>query len=233
MKILKNKWAQFGLTLLIGVAIGAIFYPTKHIEREIESKYQREIDTLKTDRKYIEEKYSQELNKEIRSNVKYREDTSKKLSSLKTENTRLKQQVKERTLKIVKPDGTIVEETFRESQTEVVSKVVTEVRQEFDRKVSSIENKWKRVHERRVRDIKAKHEQELKQKDKLISTYKKKEEIKINPRSFGIAAGVMSDGGYYGNVSYDIFGPVFINGHIDTNKELDDNRIGGGFGLRF
>ena len=233
MKILNNPWVRYTLTLVVGVTVGAIFYPTKNIEREIESKYQRQVETLKEERNYIQEKYSAELNREIKSNIEYRKQTEQKISSLRTENTRLQSQMKKRKLKIVKPDGTIVEETFEESQTEVVSQVVTSIKQEYSQKVQSIENKWKRVHERRIRDIKASYEKKIAEKENVISSLKKKEEIEINPRSFSIGVGALTDGNYYGNASYDIFGPVFINGHFDTNKEFNDNRAGIGFGLRF
>lgn len=232
-KLLQNTYVRYGLALMIGAAIGAIFYPTKSIEREIESKYQSKIERLESDRRYIEEKYSQELRREINSNVEYRKETNKKISSLKTENTHLKQNVKEKTLKIVKPDGTIVEETFKESETEVVSKVVTSIKQEFNEKVSSIEKKWETVHKKRVRAIIDKHDKEIKQKEEIISSYKKKETIKINHRSFAIAAGKLNDDNYYGNVSYDIFGPVFINGHFEANNKFEVDKLGVGIGLRF
>lgn len=233
MKILDNTWFRYLLTLVIGIAIGAVFYPTKNIEREVESKYQSQIETLKSEKNYIQEKYSQELNREIKSNIDYREEAQRQLISLKTENTQLKQQVKERTLKVVKPDGTIVEETFKESQTEVVTKVITEVKEEFNKKVSSIEAKWEKIHENRVRDIKKKYEQDIKQKEEIISSYKAKEKIEINPKKFSLAVGKMSNSNNYSNLSYDIFGPLFLNMQLESSKDFKDSAAGLGIGIKF
>lgn len=232
-QLLSNEYVRYTLILLVGVGIGAIFYPTKSIEREIESKYQSKIERVQQERRYIEEKYSQELNREIKSNIEYRKEIEKKMSSLKTENTELKQKVKERKLKIVKPDGTIVEETFKETDTEMVSRVVTEIRSEFNEKVSSIEKKYEKVHEKRVREIKDKYLKKIKEQEQVISEYKKKESIKINERNFGISLGMLDNDDFFSNVSYDIYGPFFLDVHLQSDRELEDKRFGLGLGLRF
>lgn len=232
-KVLNNPLIRHSLILVLGVAIGAIFYPTKHIEREIEQKYQSKIQRIKEESKFKEVVYKDAIDKQIALSIKIERESNEKISSLKIENNSLKQKVKERKLKIVKPDGTVVEESFRESETEAVSRVITDVRQEFNTKVKSIENKWKKVHEKRVVEIKEKYEKKLEEKQKIIAEYKKKESIKVNPRSFGLAAGVMSDNQYYGNISYDVFGPLFLNLQIESDRNFQDSSGGIGLGFRF
>lgn len=232
-KILDNNLVRYGIVLAIGAAIGAIFYPTKNIEREIEAKYQSKIEILKKEQITINEKYAKEYSEKVVENKTLKQEASSKISSLTTENTQLKQQVKERTLKIIKPDGTIVEETFKESQTEVISKVVTDIKQEYTQKVTSIENKWKTVHEKRVRELKTKYELDLKKKQEELSEYKKKESIQTNPRNFGIAIGKMSNSDYYSNISYDVYGPFFIDFQFQSNPTLSNGMGGAGIGVRF
>lgn len=232
-KALNNPLIRYALILVLGVAIGAIFYPTKHIEREIEQKYQSKIQRIKEETKLREIIFKDAIDKQIALSIKIEKESNEKISSLKIENNSLKQKVKERKLKIVKPDGTVVEESFRESETEAVSRIITDVRQEFNTKVKSIENKWKKVHEKRVTDIKEKYENKLEEKQKIIAEYKKKESIKVNPRSFGLAAGVMSDNHIYTNISYDIFGPLFLNVQMEYSKNFENNAGGIGLGLRF
>lgn len=232
-KLTQNPIIKYVIAFAIGIGIGAVFYPSKTIEREIESKYQSKIERLGEEKKYIESKYSEELNKEIKSNIEYRKDTEQKISSLHIENTQLKQKVKERSIKIIKPDGTITEETFKETDTEVVSRVVSEIKSEFNEKVASIESKWETIHRNRVTEIKSMYEKQLKEKEETISEYKMKEKITINKRAFGISIGIKNDEEYFSSIQYDIYGPFFLDLHFEANKELNDNGAGIGFGMRF
>lgn len=232
-KILSNKYVRYLVALGIGVAIGAVFYPSKSIDREVETKYRRKIEKLQEEKMSLQSSYEEKLRKEFKQNVEVQAELKRKYQSVKTENKKLQQKVSEKTLKIVKPDGTIVEETIKESETEIISKVVTEIREEFNTKVRSIENKWQMIHKDRVTKIKKKYDKKLKEKDETISSLKKKEKVEINKRSFGIAAGVLDDQSYYTNGSYDIFGPVFLNIHFETDRQLDEKRGGIGIGLRF
>lgn len=232
-KLLENTYVRYGIALAIGAALGAIFYPTKSIEREIEKKYRAEKIKLIKELNTVKSK-SREEKQELSSKIsKIELESQQKISSLRIENRSLKQKVTERKLKIVKPDGTIVEQSFKESNTEAVSRVITDVRQEFNTKVKSIESKWKKIHEKRVTSIKEKYEKKIQEKDKVITSYKKKESIKVNPRKFGIAFGIMADDQYYSNISYDVYGPWFLNLQVESSKNLDRGSGGVGVGLKF
>ena len=232
-KILSNKYVQWFLILAVGVAIGAVFYPSKTIDRSSESHYKQEIQRLQNENKKIQSKYSLQLEEEKRMSIQYQKSSSEKISSLKQENTQLKQRVKERKIKIVKPDGTIMEETYKESETELISKIVTDIKKEYNDKVSSIENKWQSIHEKRVKSIKEQYSKKIEEKDSIIASLKKEETIKVNQRKFGIAAGVMSNGNYYSNTSYDVFGPMFLNLQLQSNKSFNQSSAGFGLGIRF
>lgn len=232
-KLLDNELVRHAIVLVIGVTVGVIFYPTKSIEREIEQKYKSEKQRLIEDFNTINNRLERERSELFEELREVETITNHKIAALRIENRSLKQKVKERKLKIVKPDGTVVEESFMESETEAVSRVITDVRTEFNTKVKSIENKWKRVHEKRIVEIKEKYESKLEEKEKVIAEYKKKETIRTNPRSFGIAAGVMSNDQYYGNISYDVFGPFFLNLQIESDKSFEESSGGFGLGLRF
>lgn len=231
--LLKNKFVLCALCLLVGIGIGAVFYPSKTIEKEIESKYQQQIQKLSTEKKNIETQYNQQI-----QSLKLKEkviilESEKKITSLKEENSTLKQKVKKKTIKIIKPDGTIVEQTVRESETEVVSKIITNIKSEFNVKVSNIEKKWEKIHKERVLKIKEDYEKKIKEKEDIIITEKEKSKTTINQRNFGFAFGVKTDNIYYSSVSYDIYGPFFLNLHFESNKELSDTGAGFGIGIRF
>lgn len=232
-ELLKNNLVRYGLVLIAGIAIGAVFYPSKTIETELEQKYQQQITRLQEEHREKKSELQEQIQKQIAETKEVEQRTEAKLSSVKEENSRLKRQVKERTLKIIKPDGTIVEETYKESQTEVVTKIVTEIRQEFVTKVNSIEKKWEKVHVRRLKKVKEKFDKKIEEKDKVIASLKKSKKVEINKRDFAIAAGLKTDQDYYVNGSYSLFGPFFLNFHAETNKRFDDQAAGIGFGIGF
>jgi hypothetical protein len=232
MKILNNSVVRYTLILVAGIAIGAIFYPSKSITREEQRKYEREIEKLKIQKEVTEKIFEKKLDEESKSHKKYKEETEKKVSVLREENYKLKQKVSEKKFRIVKPDGTIIEKWFKDSEIEQTSSIVTNIKLEFNRKVKSIENKWKKVHEERVVKIKEEFDQKIKEKDHIIASLKKKETIKINERKFGVAVGRMSDEDYYTNISYDIAGPLFLNMQVESNFD-NSSAVGFGIGLRF
>lgn len=233
MKLLQRREVQIVLALIVGAAIGAIFYPSKTITEEERQRYERQIEREREERLSVTKNLNEKLDIERSQSLERTEELSQKIDVKSQEITKLKAKITEKTYKIVKPDGTIEERTFKESDIQRDSQVVTSIRSEFDRKVKSIESRYVKIHQNRVSEIKQEYESKLKEKEKVIASLDKKKVTEINKRSFGISAGYMSDSQYFGSVSYDIFGPVFIQGIFETNRQFGDSSVGIGFGLRF
>lgn len=231
MKLLDKAWARYIIILLVGIAVGAIFYPSKEVSIEEKLRLESEITKLKKEKKEIKIDYENKLAIKEQISKEYKKDSESKLSSLRQENTVLKQKAKEKTLKIIKPDGTIVEETIKEYQTEIISKVVTEIKQEFKEKIQLIENKWKKIHEQRVTKIRDNYVYQLEEKDKKIRQYELNKVVKINQRKFGISLGYLGNNEYFSSVQYDMFGPMFLDLHLGGNN--NNTRAGIGIGVRF
>lgn len=232
-KLSKNKFFYPVVCLLVGMAIGAIFYPSKSIHREEVSKYEAKIEKLENEKKQITSDFKANLLIQENMFKEEKRELSHKVSSLTTENTQLRQKVKERIVKIITPDGTIREETVRESDTQIVSQIVTDIKQEFNEKVASIENRWKTVHEKRVVQIKENYEKQLAEKQHIIDQYSKKETIEVNRRSFGLSIGYTVDDTFYSSVLYDVYGPFFLDLHVESNRQFNDRNLGLGIGIRF
>lgn len=227
-----TPWLQFLLVLLAGVAIGAVFYPTKHIEERERQKHEEETKSLK-------EQYSKELstlhdtlNKANVSHSEYRKETEFKITKLTTENTTLRSNQRTAYYKVVKPDGTIEIRKFTETQIDESRQVITEIQTEFKEKIASIETKWETIHKERVtalsKEFKSK-EEEYKHK---IDELEKSRVVDINPKRFGVEAGVLTSKAFYGHVTYDIFGPIFLGLHSQFGGT--STAVGGaGLGLRF
>lgn len=242
MSLLKKRWVQITLAALLGITIGALFYPTKQIEertrKEVAEQYELELKELKTSNKTLEQSYTAKLKFKTEALAKYKEETSSKLRTLTTENRELHKSMKRRRFKLIKPDGTIIEKEYEESQTDEVTSVVTEIREEFNRKVSSIESRWKSVHQKRVKSLKEEYEKKLsivKKEQKVKTVYVEKEKIvKINPKSLRPEVGLTLDKAQYFHVTYSLWGPVFIGGGITGDVEarrFDDVRLGAGIEL--
>lgn len=229
-----NEWARCIGCLLLGCAIGAIFYPSKRIEERLETKHQLELKELKTAHSTEVASLQERLDKVTQSEKQYREETERKLSLLTTENKDLKSKQKTSFYKIIRPDGTIEIKKFTESEVNESSKVVTQIQEEFKAKIESIEKKWETIHRERVSTLKKEFDSKEEVYKKEIDTLKSSKVTEINKKSLGVEAGVTQDLDYYGHATYDLFGPVFVGGHIQVGKDLkSSNKLGVGLGLRF
>jgi len=236
LQFLKNKWVQCMLAFVIGASIGVIFYPSK--TTEFREKIHTLEETVKSHERTIDEQQSKTredktaLQRSEASLKDYKETVNIKIESLRTENSSLKRHAKRKKFRIVKPDGTIIEKEYEESSSEEITSVITEVRQEFDRKVKSIESKWKQIHKTRVLEIKETYEKKLLEKDEEIRYIEKEVEkekiVKINEKKLRTEAGYSTDDKIYTHFSYPLWGPVFVGGGFsaDVNMEEPEARIG-------
>ena len=226
----ENKWLQFLLVGLAGVAIGALFYPTKRIEESLTKKHQEEIRLLnEKHEKSLEQ--SQELYLETAAKFKsYYDESEKKITSLTTQVTTLKSKQKTAYYKVVRPDGTIEIKKYSESEVDESTKVISQIQEEFKQKVESIEQKWSSIHKERIVEIEKEYSQREQAYKKEIQELKQTKVVEINQKKFGIEAGILFDRTPYGHVTYDLFGPVFVGAHA----QFGNNNVGGlGLGLRF
>jgi len=216
-----NTYVKLAVIFVAGLVIGSLFKDTKTIEtkatKEISEKYEKQISLLKSALTKEMEEHVEELFLEQQSNRTYKEATDRKINTLTTENSSLKQRIKKSKYKIVKPDGTIIEKEYEESDTEQTSSVITEIKEEFSRKVTSIESRWKKIHESRVSTIKKTHdekvatlEKELKEK-KTVET--KETKITVNEKKLRAEIGYSSDREEYGHITYSVWGPLFLGLH--------------------
>lgn len=231
-KIISNKIFQFTLVLIIGVAIGAIFYPTKHIKEELEQQYTEKIQIMKDQHEKTVSDLTEKINQTEQEKKELIVESEKKVSTLTSQITVLKSQMKENYYKIVKPDGTIIEKKMTETNIDESTQIVTEIKEEFNTKITQIENKWKEIHTERIEKIQKEFDAKETEYKDTIAKLKKETEIIINPRNFGVAVGYLHTKNFYINASYDVFGPIFIDLHTSTNFK-SEYAIGGGVGLRF
>lgn len=239
MKYLENRYVQLALAFIIGGALSALFYVPKTTEtREkieiLETKkveLERELDETRTNLRQTRES----LDQTVSEYKTFEEETSEKIESLRVENSKLVQSNKRKRFKLVKPDGTIIEKEYEESQSEEVTSVVTEVRKEFDTKVKSIESKWERIHKERVTKIVEEYERRLKEKKTEIVEkeviVEREKIVKVNEKKLRTEAGYTSDKKVYGHISYPVWGPFFLGGGAASTTDFQESEARVGIGL--
>ncbi len=233
MKIFNNQLVRYVVILLIGCGLGSIFYPSKTITTEETEKYKQTITKLESEKYKSDIKYVADLSRLESENKQYKEVTTNKIHSLKEENYKLKSRVTEKRFKIVRPDGTIEERWFKESETDIISSTVTSIKSEFTRKVQSIENKWKKIHEKRIKELKTTLDKKLISQRTTTKLTQKKTKTEINKRSFGISLGLTDEKDYFSSISYDFYGPIFLDLHLESDSDFKDKEIGVGIGMRW
>jgi len=222
-----NKYAQLSLELLVGLTLGSLLgrgsSETK-IKETLKQQYELKISEIEKEHSLKEEALKKSLDEEERSHKQYELETSLKLQTLSYENTQLKSSTKRSKFKLVKPDGTILEKEYDESNTESSKKVISQVRVEFSEKVKSIEDRWKKVHEEKVKELKAQFDKELekaKRESKSTEIIKEKE---VRKRSFRPEVGINTQKNAYVHATYPLFDPVVVgagfSGRTDSFGEF-------------
>ena len=231
-ELFSKEWVRLVGVLLIGVTIGALFYPTKRIEEKLTIKHQEEVSALKEvhskETKNLTEKYDSAL----AESKSLKQESEHKIAKLTDEVKSLKSRSTTTTYKLVKPDGTIEERTFSQSEIDESSRVVTQIQEEFKTKIESIETRYATIHSERVTAIKREFDSKEEEYRKTIDELQKSKTVSVNEKRFGIEGGYLSNKNYYGHATMDLWGPVFLGVHGELSQH-DGNKLGAGLGLRF
>lgn len=225
-----SKVVQLLLMFAVGVAIGAFFYPTKHIETKLKEQHDLETKTLNEEHSKELSQIRDTLDKSTQEYKSQLAESDKKISKLTTENTTLKSTQKTSYYKLIKPDGTIEVRKFSETQVDESKQVVTSIQEEFKTKIASIEAKWEKIHEDRVTTLQKEFDAKEESYKHQIDTLEESKVVDINKKSFGIEAGVLTSGSYYGHATYDFLGPIFLGVQAQQGAS---NSMGAGIGFRF
>ena len=229
--LLNKEWFRLTLTLLVGITVGVIFYPSKKIEETLSIKHQEEIRSLKESSSKeilaITDKYTSS----VKENNTLHIQSEHKISKLSEEIKTLQSKQKTAYYKLIKPDGTIEIKNFTESEVNSSSQTISKIQEEFKTKIDQIETKWSDIHKERVATLQKEFNSKELDYKKTINELQKTKTVSINEKKFGIEGGYLSGKNYYGHATMDLWGPVFIgvHGEFGTN----DNRLGMGLGLKF
>ena len=231
--LLSKEWIRLVGVLLIGVTIGVVFYPSKRIEEKMTQKHQEEIAIIKEQHSKESQDLVEKYDVASKESKQVKEESEHKLAKMTSEIKTLQSKIKTTTYKLVKPDGTIEERTFSESETKESSQMVTEIKEEFKTKIESIETKYAQIHSERVLAIKKQFDVKESEYKKTIDELQKSKVTSINEKRFGLEAGITNEKNYYGHATMDVWGPTFVGVHGQVGPQNNSNNLGIGLGLRF
>lgn len=232
-QILKNQLVRYLLVLVLGIGFGAIFYPTSNLEEKIKQKHEEEFQTI-IELKINESKLlTNELDKKSLEFRSYKEESEKKIQFLTVQVQSLQTKQKTSYYKLIKPDGTIEVKKFSESEVKESQTAIVQIQEEFKTKVASIEEKWETIHKKRVEDVKKDFQQKEDFYKKRLDELEKNKIVKKNEKSFGVEGGMNTEKQYYIHGTGDLYGPLFMGIHTESDKDFNKKSIGMGLGVKF
>jgi len=222
--LLKNKYVQIIGTLLIGISIGVIFYPTKQIEERITQEYKKQIENTAEAHAQTVKQLSEAVDVISKQSQQYKEDLNITIDLYENAIRDLRSKITEKTYKLISPDGTILEKTFKESETEEHNYYVKTVREEFNHKIKLIEEKWMQVHKQRVESLAHEYKTTISHLYQEITRLEKQTSTNTNIKKYQVEAGYTTNKNMYVHTAYTLWGPIFIGLHGESN-------MSGGLGL--
>jgi uncharacterized protein YukE len=227
----KTQDGKYISIFLTGLLIGYVAFPEKRIEEKITKQYEQKI----TEIKQINEKQLAKTEEEKSATEKalrsYKRQTEFKLQKLTKEVNELRSKQKTSYYKIVKPDGTIEIKKFTETDVSESSEVISSIKQEYSKKVSELEDKWKKVQEKKVADITQEFSIKEDKYKKEIFRLEQQKITEVGKKRFGVEVGLNSDEELYLHASYDFLGPLFLGGLVTNPMQMGS--VGLGLGIRF
>jgi uncharacterized membrane-anchored protein YhcB (DUF1043 family) len=241
MELIKNRYVQLAIALIIGITIGALFYPTSEIiettEKRVQEKYEEQITKINEEHTKSSKVLTDTIDSMEQSHKEYEEEVSKSKSSYEQTISNLKSKITEKTYKLIKPDGTIIEKSFKQSETEEYNSYVKSVTEEFNRKVKSIENRWQSIHQKRVAEVKEesdkKNREEYNQKLEKHMEELTSKTTRTNIKKYNMELGYTSSKKVYVHSSYNLWGPVLVGAHVDSRTDATNMSAGLGLGISF
>lgn len=218
----------------IGALAVAILISTfLSIQCSVEKKKHLETSKVVSSLKEVlasEQRSMEEYQKFVENaNRRYQEETDQKIKELVKENSTLKKRTYKEKLRIVKPDGSVVEKEIERSDEESTKEVLKEVQEEYSKRIAEVEEKYRKEYTEKKETLEVENISRTKQfqeeRLKLDEEYKR---ITKSVKRLRTEGGMEFDKDYYGHLSYSL-SPFIIGGGISVNgRSVNDARLGVG-----
>jgi hypothetical protein len=215
--------------LAVAIAISTLLAFQCSVEKKKTLETSKVVSSLKE--QLASEKHSYgEYRKFVENAYKeYEEETDKKIKELVKENSTLKKRTYKEKLRIVKPDGSVVEKEIERSDEESTKEVLKEVQEEYSKRIAEVEEKYRKEYTEKKETLEVENISRTKQYQeerlKLQEEYKR---VTKSVKRLRTEGGMEFDKDYYGHLSYSL-SPFIIGGGVSVNnRSVNDARIGVG-----
>ena len=226
--LMQNQSLKYIVTLIIGISVGVIFYPSKRVEEKVTKKYEQSIANLKSENNKELSKQQDSYNSLLKEYHTYTSNSESKISLLTTQISSLKNSKKTTYTKVVHPDGTVEIKKTSDDETASTSSTVSQLQQEYQQKIEEFTQKIKDEHTQKITEIQKDFSSKEESYKKTIEEMQKTKITSINEKHFGLNIGMLNDKTIFGNANMDIWGPIYID--LFTNMKSNS---GVGIGVRF
>ena len=226
----KYPWLKYILAYAVGVAMGAFFYPTRQIKETMQQQFQQEMQTTQQESAKelatVNDKYASTL----REYASYREDTEKELTKLNVTVMQLQDRKRTYDYKIVKPDGTVIEQHYTEDDVNEANQVIQQTQEEYKQQVTSITQTLKDQYSSTISSMQKDFDSKTQTYQAEIASLKSTKSETIGQKQFGIELGETSARATYLHGTFDLLGPIMLGLHGSVGSET---QVGAGIGFRF
>jgi chromosome segregation ATPase len=226
-----SRTLQFALVFLGGITVGVLFYPTKIIKDSLQKTYQSQITTLTQQQSQTLSQMKSTYDSQVQTLTQTNSDLTSKVTALTTQVTDLKSHQTNNYVKVIHPDGTIEIKDTSEKDSSSEQEISQQIQQEYEQKLQTQITQLQQTQATTVSTMQKTWDSKEQSYQSQIATLTQTHSETINPKNFGIEAGVLTNRDYYGHVTYDIFGPFFIGAHAEFGTAT--NAGGLGLGLKF
>lgn len=225
-----SKVLQFVLVFIAGGFIAVVLYPTKQIKDTIAKTYEQKIAVIQQQNSQTVATQQASYQKLQDQYGTYRTQTDSKINQLTTQVSELKTHTKTTVVRTVHPDGTIEEHIVQENDTDSTDQISEQLQSEWQQKTDQAVQTVTQQFQTQISTLQSQWTSKEEQYQQTISTLKETKTVTTNPKSLGIEAGMLTNSDYYGHVTYDVFGPVFLG----AQAQFGTNQAAGiGIGIRF
>ena len=230
-EVLKNGYVQLALTFVAGLVIGALFYPSRTIVKEVKIEDTTRIEKLQHEKDSMELNHKEQINAMQEAMRNTQHEYTQQIDKLTSQIRTLKSKSKTSYYKIVKPDGTVEIRKETSNDTEESEQLAQTYKQQYEEKLKEVETKWQTISEQKVEQVKQVYEEKIKSLEIEHHDEDRYSKEEINKRSTGFEVGYLSSKNYCLHVDRDVFGPVYFGVHGEMGPA--GSAAGAGFGMRW
>jgi len=225
------RWVQVLGAFAAGALMCTLLYPTKTITSKITQDYETKIQQLETQHKTEVTSLQTKVDSLTQSNKSLTERYEAKITQLNLQIQTYSSQRIEVHYKLTKPDGTIEERSYLQTQDQATQTMMSEMKSEYDRQLLQTQSEYQRKSEELVSQTRLEYQMKIDTLKTELSKYTSSSTVTVNAKKLGLELGYNTDFRTYLHGTYDIWGPIFIGGQIDKGTTSS----GGGFdiGVRF